>query len=286
MATVVAAIGETPPIGEAAFREEIAHFDRISSRLSGFDSHSLEDISKSALMERIDTKFLLPWHMVDGLLEEVSDHFSVLMLEGQRIARYGTHYYDSPDLRFYREHHNGAANRHKVRCRTYMNQGMSFLEVKIKNSKGRTVKQRIPVDAPGVSLLTEQAGFLNGCGVSRIEDLVETQECNYQRAAFYCKSTGERFSLDFNLSYMDNADQRRASVGDVVVVELKQSFLNRASNLSKALRRRGVRACGFSKYCVGLRLLRGEALKANRFKEALLRIERINRNSWGVQVDA
>jgi VTC domain len=286
MATVAAASERTPPVIGVAFEDDMTFFDSIAGRLSLFDAHSLADISKSALMERIDTKFLVPSHMVEGLLDEIRDHFSVLMVEGQRISRYGTHYYDSHDLRFYHAHHNGALNRYKVRCRTYVNQRCSYLEVKLKNNKGRTVKRRVAVHAPGLPLLSEQLGFLESCGVSRIEDLVETQECNYQRAAFYCKSTGERFSLDFNLSYADNAGRSRASIGDVVVVELKQNYLNRDSSLSKALRRRNVRACGFSKYCIGLRLLRGQALKANRFKEALLRIERINRNSRGVQVDA
>ena len=225
-------------------------------------------------MDRVDTKFLVPSAMVRGLLSELKAHCSVLSVAGRRISHYRTHYYDSPDLRFYHSHHNGVLNRYKVRCRTYVEQRSSFLEVKRKNSKGRTFKRRVAVSEAGLSAIDANGAFLRSCGVSRVEELIDTLRCDYDRVALASEATGERLTIDFNISFRDLHSQHRVVVADLVVVELKQNTLNWSSTLFKVFRRQRLRPCSFNKYCIGLCLLRNPMLKTNRFKETLLKIER------------
>lgn len=246
----------------------------INRELSSFESHSLSDLSRAVLMDRVDTKFLVPAEMVCGLLDELRDYCSVLSVGGQRISRYQTHYYDTPDLRFYRSHHNGQLNRYKVRCRTYVEQRNSFLEMKRKNNKGRTLKRRVAIAEPGLAALAANRQFLRDCGVSRVDELVDTLSCDYFRMALASEDTGERLTIDFNPSFGDGRSQRRLVLQNLVIVELKQSSRNWNSTLFRVFRQSRLRPAAFNKYCIGLSLLRRPALKSNRFKETLLKIER------------
>lgn len=248
--------------------------DDINRWISLFASHGLADLPEAALMDRVDTKYLMSLSCLGGLLHEIGKHCSVLIVDDRRVSRYRTHYYDTPDLRHYQAHHNGLLNRYKVRCRTYVGQRSSYLEVKRKNNKGRTIKRRIAVDGPGIATLAKHGDFLRGCGVSPIEQLIETQTCEYHRASFDSRATGERLTVDFDLSYEDSHG-RRISVADLAILELKQPTIEHGSGLCNVLRQYQCRACGFSKYCIGMCLLRGASLKSNRFKETLLRIDKL-----------
>lgn len=254
-------------------------YESIDQQIESFRSHSLEDLSNAVLMNRVDTKYLVPQQKILGLLHEVKNICTVLSIEGRRISAYKTRYFDSPDLAFYHKHHNGSLNRYKVRCRTYVEQGDSYLEVKFKNNKKRTIKWRTPVVEPELTSIANYCQFLESCGVEQAAQLVESQICRYYRVAFANEATGERLTLDFGLSFMDPRSKKKVAVENMAIIEVKQSAFNRSSDLSYALKRSGIRASNFSKYCVGLSLLQGRELKSNNFKSTLMNIEKIN-NQW------
>ena len=72
------------------------------------------------------------------------------------IQDYRSLYYDTVDRQFFLDHHNERVNRYKVRFREYVNSGLSFLEVKCKNNKKKTIKNRIQVDAISSDGLSEE----------------------------------------------------------------------------------------------------------------------------------
>ena len=252
---------------------------QINEQLLSFQSHALADLSKAELMDRVDTKYLLPLTELEDLLTELSDHCTVLSIDDRRISHYKNSYFDSKTLRYYHAHHNGALNRYKVRCRTYVDQDRSFLEVKLKNNKKRTIKKRTAVQHTDVNVLKQQQQFLQKCGISEIEQLIEVQECHYQRVAFANEENGERLTLDFNLSFIDPENGQQVNVEHFAIIELKQNVITRNSNLFKILRKRQLRACKFSKYCIGLSLLKNKKIKHNRFNETLLKMEKITKKS-------
>src|SRR4051812_18873006 len=95
------------------------------------------------LMNRTDTKFLFTTDQFETVLNEVAPYYKVLEVNGKRLNHYKTLYYDTSDLALYNKHHNGKLNRYKIRHRTYVESDTGFLEVKFKNNKGRTIKNRV-----------------------------------------------------------------------------------------------------------------------------------------------
>ena len=63
-------------------------------------------------------------------------------IDGQRLTAYDTLYYDTLDLQMYLRHHDRQLRRQKIRVRTYVDSQLTFLEVKNKSNKGRTLQAR------------------------------------------------------------------------------------------------------------------------------------------------
>src|SRR5438105_3236213 len=95
------------------------------------------------LMNRTDTKFTFNLDQFEDILSDIIENYYVLEIDGKRISRYKTLYYDTTKLNLYIKHHNGELNRYKIRHRSYVESDIGFLEVKFKNNKGRTIKDRI-----------------------------------------------------------------------------------------------------------------------------------------------
>ena len=84
---------------------------------------------------------------MEKLLEKMQAFYKVLEVNGERIQTYRSLYFDTEDRKFYIDHHNSRVNRNKIRFREYVSSGLTFLEVKLKNNKGKTIKKRIKVAA-------------------------------------------------------------------------------------------------------------------------------------------
>ncbi len=255
----------------------------IDRLLAPFASHTLADTSKAVLMNRVDTKFILPMSVLPELLGALHPLCTVLDFNGRKISRYESLYYDTPKLHFYHTHHNGKLNRYKVRCRTYADVNASYLEVKFKNNKRRTIKSRVKVPTIGEPSMADQSlkhhhAFLQECGVNDTR-LSITQKCDYSRLAFASEATAERLTIDIDLRYGDLAQPTELSFGQFLIVELKQSEFNRSSALYQTLHQCGGRPHNFSKYCMGMHLLQGPQLKANRFKETIMTLHRMNQTA-------
>ena len=81
-----------------------------------------------------------------SILKETVSSYSILEVEGICLNPYITTYYDSPDFRFYHQHHSGLRKREKVRTRTYLSCQQSYLEMKRKGLDNQTEKERIAIE--------------------------------------------------------------------------------------------------------------------------------------------
>ncbi len=234
----------------------------IDQRLMQFDPISLDDMDAVKLMDRTDTKFLVPLALLPDLLDRFSDHYRLLTVNDTRQCRYQTLYYDTADLRLYHRHQSGKLNRFKVRARTYVESGISFFEVKHKNNKGRTVKKRIPQAAVSPQLSDLTRGFLNRFPGCEALPLVGLFWIDYTRLTLAGKQTAERLTIDLNLTFRNEA--RQIAYPELVIVELKQ---NRAqeSVCRQVMKQAGIRQGGLSKYCFGVMNLY-PSVKQNNFK--------------------
>ena len=239
--------------------------------LNAMKSHRLEEVTTAGLMNRVDSKFLLPVTEIEGLLKHLRDEYSALQIGNARITGYNNHYFDTEDFQFFCMHQNGRLSRFKVRCRSYEQTANHFMEVKEKTNKGRTVKRRIPLASKMEHLHGEAAVFVNTC-LSGDGALLENKlQINYKRVSLMNRSRPERLTLDLDLEYGRPDRSKPIKLHGLAVVELKQSRLNQSASVFQYLRRLGLRPTKFSKYCMGCAT--SYPITANRFKPLLRRIQ-------------
>lgn len=238
----------------------------LARTLSCFAPVSLEEMQDVALLRRIDTKMVLREAQLVRALARLSDDYEVLDIEGRRIHRYQTLYFDTPDYALYHQHHNGRRERYKVRARAYEDSGLAFLEVKRKTNQDVTVKERLPI--PGITTQISRRGsdFLASIFPYPAAGLVPALWNQFQRITLVSKHRAERLTLDIGLSFrVGQAGQREIALPGVVIAEIKQSVYALRSEFIGQLRQLGVRPMSFSKYCVGVSLLVPQ-VKHNHFK--------------------
>mgnify|MGYP003394475591 CR=1 FL=1 len=223
------------------------------------------------LMSRTDTKFLFNEDQFALMMNMVKDQYRVLEVNGKRISRYKTLYYDTPGLGLYAKHLTGKLNRYKVRHRTYIETDAGFLEVKFKNNKGRTIKKRIEEHSPqdlwegeGKIFLTKMLPFEPGT-------LVPTMWVNYSRCTLVHRTRPERVTIDLDLEFVKNETVKKMT--GLVVAEVKQEKRT-ASFFLGMMKAFHIREGGISKYCLGIALT-DQTVKKNNFKRKLLALKHI-----------
>lgn len=253
--------------------------EQVVKALAQFNPHSLKDLDKASLMNRVDTKFIVPVTRLPDIFQSIRDHYTVLEIEGKRCFRYQSVYFDTDNHLFYNLHHRGRLNRHKVRLRRYVDSDCQFLEVKFKNNKKRTIKSRIPLDSIEGLDLNDYQDFLSSVGLPKNLTLHPCLTSNYQRIAFASEARGERLTVDVNLEneFLSQDGSPVSHLDNLAIVELKQGHIDRSSPFFEIVRSMGIRPSGFSKYCMGITLTKqnNHSLKSNRFKRILKRIDRV-----------
>jgi hypothetical protein len=237
---------------------------------------SLDEMSEIRLMNRIDTKFLIREDMLPELLEEIQEDYRVQVVGGVPVAHYKTLYYDTPDTEMYNSHHNEKLTRQKIRTRTYVESQISFLEVKRKNNKGRTSKDRIRISNEEVGNICENQDamtFLLEKSTISGTELVPQLLNDFERITLVNNAKTERLTIDAHIRFCNMQTGIQKDIPDLVVVELKQDgrypsvFKNRLMECK-------VLPKSFSKYCLGT-IVTNPHVKSNRFKNKLRYINKL-----------
>jgi hypothetical protein len=223
------------------------------------------------LMDRTDTKFIFSRKRLDEILTSLAPFYKVLDVKGKKISSYKTLYYDTSHLNLYLAHHNGHLNRYKIRHRSYVESGIGFLEVKFKNNKGRTIKERIKQKEAPQHWETESESFLSEKTPFRIETLIPSIWVNYSRITLVSKLNQERVTIDLNLEFIRHNSLE--NFNGLVIAEVKQGK-RQASDFLKLMKTMRIREGSISKYCMGVAVT-DDAVKKNNFKEKLLHIKHI-----------
>lgn len=244
---------------------------RIDNLLQQLEPITLEEMSSIRLMNRTDKKFVTNKTKLAELLELAQGKYYAQFNAGSRIASYRTTYWDTDDHHYYMEHHNGRAPRQKVRVRTYMDSGVTFLEVKTKNNHGRTKKKRVEV--PGQGQISEMGDFLFERVHRNVNDIHETVQNNFHRITLVNYAKTERLTIDFDVKFHNYETDVDAQTGELVIIELKRDG-NVYSPVLDMLRTLRIKPSGFSKYCIGS-VMTNKSLKQNLFKPKLVKIGRL-----------
>lgn len=240
-----------------------------NNHLALFSHLSLEDLGPGSLLDRKETKYIFSKDRMKSLLHGLETDYSVLEVNRRRSFDYHSVYFDTPERTFYRQHQTGALPRWKIRQRTYLNSGISFLEVKYKDNRKATHKTRQQISSP-TGALFEGAGLLQEAYFpAQIDSLMPVLETRYSRITLVLNDKKERITIDRQLGF--SYDGHSQSLSGLVVAEIKQEHLNPRSPFIKQMKEIGIRPGPFSKYCIGSTLL-DPTLKHNRFKPILHQI--------------
>ncbi|WP_300039280.1 polyphosphate polymerase domain-containing protein [uncultured Roseobacter sp.] len=248
----------------------------IATALASFGTISLETLNaKAAMLERLDNKYIVPAHRLLPVLGRFGELFDVLEIEGSRAFTYATEYHDSCDAQMYRDHHQGRRKRCKVRVRTYLDAGYSFLEVKLKDLRDRTVKKRLRIETTSQELSPDALEFIDRChqeiyGTPLGQTLRPVIQMRYSRMTLVAKEGGERMTIDASLSFRNSAHQRHAA-SDRFILETKSARGNGvADSILRGQHVHPTKRC--SKYCMGMAAL-GLVERYNRFLPALKKLQ-------------
>lgn len=249
---------------------------KIAKSLSHFAPLSLEDLNaKAAMLERLDNKYILSAAQFRPALEQFSELFDVLEIDGKRAFTYATRYFDNEGHQTYYAHHQGRRKRCKVRVREYVDAGFSYLEVKLKDKRAVTVKKRLKVPTDLLQLDRTCLDFVETChndlygepfGLP-LEPVISMQ---YQRITLVAKEGGERMTIDTRLGFQAEGASRDVGA-DMFVIETKSARGNGiADKILRSLHLHPTKRC--SKYCIGMAAL-GQVRRHNRFLPALRRLQ-------------
>lgn len=224
--------------------------------LTGLPGIGLDAVQQHAdLQRRFDRKHLVGEEVLAALLSALAPRMHVLEVDGARSTPYTSTYFDTPDLRTFRDHRQGRRRRFKVRTRHYGDPTGTVLELKRKGLRGQTVKHRWPHPSPAHDDLDVAARELLDdalratYGLSLPTELDAVAVTRFDRTTLVDPVAGERVTVDAGL-VIEVAGTRHALGQHQLIVETKSA--TRGGGAAATLTALGVRPLPVSKYGMGI----------------------------------
>ena len=243
-----------------------AVLNEIKNIVSNFSSVSLDEINEVKLMSRIDRKYWFHISKLLPLLESALEFYDILEINNQRIMDYQTTYFDTEDSLMYMKHHNQKLNRVKIRQRNYVSTNNSFLEVKFKTNKKRTVKTRIETNFGPTEFVKNELDFIDKKTQFKGEELQPSLSNKFKRITLIHKQKLDRCTIDINPEFWN--ENSKSKIENLVIFEVKRGRSLKLSPIVSILKNLKIRQKGLSKYCTGRAIL-DNRLKQNAFKQRL-----------------
>lgn len=228
------------------------------------------------LQDRVDTKFMFREQILPSVLSSMTDDYYALDINGMRYNHYETLYFDTENFDLYLRHHNGRINRYKFRARRYVESNLNFFEVKFKNQKGRTIKDRIKRPEIYSYICDTSHELVRNISNVNPDTLVAKLWVNYRRMTFVSKHSQERLTIDTKLTFIDK--NQTIPITSLVIAEVKQGSARDKSRFVSLMRQHKVKTKSISKYCLGVISL-NNYIKHNNFKPTLLYLRKLLRAS-------
>jgi hypothetical protein len=242
-----------------------------------FQPITLDEMDSIRLMNRIDTKFVTNEDVLSNILREAAEYgYWAFEIKGRQLQPYTSLYYDTDSFAMYLAHHNGHKTRQKVRVRTYLTTGQTFLEIKHKSNTGRTKKDRTPIDPDLFGHFGDDedaSRFLSEHSWFEAPELKPEVTTEFMRLTLVNPEKTERLTIDRQLHFNNYRSGLSADLGDAVIIELKQDG-RKYSKFRRILLDNRVHPYRISKYCIGTALTE-PGIKRGRFKEKLMYLEKM-----------
>ncbi|PYI40054.1 molecular chaperone [Arthrobacter psychrolactophilus] len=249
----------------------LSYQSTLSPRLRELPTISLEELNTTAALQtRIDRKYLVPTEHFTQIFNSFDAEMHVLDTDGLQIFPYDSVYFDTPELDSYHLAAFGRRRRYKIRTRSYLNSGVSFLEVKTEGARSATVKERIPYELANRSTITQEGAAyitetLLSTGQAPPRGLSPVLETTYGRITLFLPASNSRATIDVEVAW-SLLGQPPLIMNDQLVVETKSG--SAPGQLDKYLWHHGIRPSRISKFATGMALLMPH-LPANRWHRTL-----------------
>lgn len=239
--------------------------------LQKFQITNLESIKAVSLTNRVESKYMVQLNHLPTFLESLSASFLLLNIDDEAICNYHTSYLDTINLNMYLDHHRGKVNRFKIRLRRYNNTKSAFLEIKRKDNKGKTHKNRviIPFDTKD-SFDTYTEEFVLANSPYHLSKVVPILETNYDRIALVDYQNLIRITIDTNLTITHKGNSKQLS--EFCIIEIKKEG-NGTTSVEAILHQLGYHKFSISKYCLGVYHFLD--VKKNKFKTKFRKLEKL-----------
>lgn len=243
----------------------------LEETINQFESITLDQLNAVSLLQRVDSKYILPTTVLPKVLKDLMNRQYILEIAGQRNFEYLTHYYDTKDFKFYMYHHNGCVNRLKVRTRSYVDSGLIFFEIKHKERGTRTNKVRCEMQILPDTLGQEEYDMIKNKRYNG-EDLELKMSNAFNRITLCNKDFTERITIDTSIRFFN--EKKIIKKPFLAIIEVKQGKSGNYSQTIQVLKKHQIRPASFSKYAVGIALLE-KNIKKNKFKETILKLKKM-----------
>ena len=186
---------------------------------------TLEDLNSAAsLLTRVDRKYLVASSAAQNVVDALTGRALVLDIDGRRSFSYASTYFDTPGLDSYLQAARKRRHRFKIRTRSYLDSGLTFLEVKTRGPRGATIKQRLDYRAADADRLTEEGiDFVVEClapltGSAQearrtAQSLRPVMATTYRRTTLHLPDDDARATIDTDLAWTALAPRSGASSG-------------------------------------------------------------------------
>jgi hypothetical protein len=250
------------------------YIQNLPDAVNSFNPTCLNDMETVRLMDRIDTKFVVSVSSLPEILRRADGKYKVLEINNERDFEYHNVYLDTSDYCFFYQHVTGKLNRHKIRFRKYINTGSTFLEIKKRSNKNRTVKWRIQSQLSTENNLSNEAYcFISDHLQHNCIELKPVLVNRFRRFTLVNYDSNERITFDYDLRFSDT-EGSLARLPYLSIIEVKRDGLRNRSQVCEILKESGVHPTGFSKYCMGAAVMKDLPHK-NNLKSKFLLINKI-----------
>jgi hypothetical protein len=241
--------------------------------LNLFKPIGLHEMDGVKLMNRVEKKYVFGSDRLPELLNLVKESYKVLAIDEIRNFAYSTTYLDTSDFLFYSQQVRGKLNRFKVRYRRYESTAVSYLEIKKKTNKKRTVKWRMEDLLKPDSPDPEALQFIKKYLPNGLPELHPVLINGFTRITLVGNECKERVTLDYDLTFASPYG-KISGFPFLAVAELKREKRSCLSPFGAIMKQLCIRSGSFSKYCIGSALIMDMPRK-NLLKPNLLLINKL-----------
>lgn len=245
---------------------------QLERMINDYEGITLKEMDSFALLNRVDSKYVLTENQLIPILNNLKFNYRVLDVNGVRLNHYRSEYFDTPSFDLYYQHITRGRNYYKVRLREYVDSHLSFMEVKYKNQKKRTIKNRIVTQKPMDEFKNKAYNFMENYYPFDCQELEAKLWNTFTRITLVSNRHQERLTIDLDLKFSNEIQEM--GLPGIVIAEVKQERLSAKSDFIQLMREIGIRSTGFSKYCIGVSMLY-ESVKKNTLKPKLLMVKKL-----------